>query len=483
MGIELDPRLKGKQYTPKEAEMEAVRATKAELADERAQEARQQREGNDDDDVAMTDVSPPMDIPPSQNRPSGSGSTTPAKRRAGPPGSIPNFQSAMTPREPPPFFNSPITSPPHQRSPFSSPPSRAPNSLRLPTPSFLPGVSSPASPWHALAASSGAPTPAIDGPGRSSPHLGYPFEQLNIGGSWSGANLWGDQGRRMSIEPVTEEPSNSSSTPASTIPPDTLARYRMMAGKASANGRRSSRDEGSTMADSPSGSLSSSPTSRAPLPAVLAKRRGSVPKNILEGILSPPPPVGTKAPSPLGSSTSIPASTQELQPISTSAISQLINKTSTLILDVRAPSAYQSSHLPSSHSIPVPSTLLRRPAFTLQKLGQMLTVQGAEAVSHWKDKHDIVLVDADTSTLPSSGLLEGLAAKFFKEGYTNNVWFAKGGHAALEQSKIPLVSDEDQNTDGASTSGSRGHNMMVGRLDKLAFQQGTYSPSACRPQR
>lgn len=102
----------------------------------------------------------------------------------------------------------------------------------------------------------------------------------------------------------------------------------------------------------------------------------------------------------------------------------------------------------------------------------MLSVQGADAVSHWKDKNDIVLVDADTSALPSTGLLEGLAAKFFKEGYTNNVWFVKGGHAALEQSKVKLVSDEEQHSDDASTSGTAGHSTMVGRLDKLAFLQG-----------
>lgn len=194
--------------------------------------------------------------------------------------------------------------------------------------------------------------------------------------------------------------------------------------------------------------------------------------------MSPPQHTGSKAPSPLASSASPPAPNHELQPISTTALSQLLNRSSTLILDVRAPSAYQSSHLPSSHSIPVPSTLLRRPAFSLQKLGQMLSAQGAEAVSRWKDKSDIVLVDADTSSLPSSGLLEGLSAKFFKEGYTRNVWFVKGGHVALQQSNMPLVSDEDQTSDDASTSGGKGHNMMVGRLDKLAFQQGMFPGAA-----
>ncbi|KAK4688084.1 tyrosine-protein phosphatase 2/3, partial [Tremellales sp. Uapishka_1] len=383
--------------------------------------------------------------------------------------------------------------PPTPYSPSSngSPPTSSPFRSPVATPvkgraSFLPmpaGSNPAASPWHMLAASSGAPTPSLDGPGGgsvrgSSPHLGYPFEQLNIGGSWSGANLWGD-GR-------TPEP------PAEPVPApeyamtgngtlgggqggmsnETMARYRAMAGKPA-------KDDANPSVGGGGAALGGF---KMALPAGLAKRRGSLPKASSAGTLNPPmlPPTLTKLSSPLSSQpvtapTSSPGSSR-LEPISSSDLSPLLSRPATLILDVRPPSAFHPLHLPSSHSLPMPSTLLRRPAFDLAKLVQMLTPLSMEAVSNWKAMDDIVLVDQDSGSAGNGSVLKGLAGKFEREGFEGKLWFVKGGVSAIKrEGKCRLVADSDSDGENGDSQDPVSNNDkgVIGKgLGKLAFQKG-----------
>ena len=452
----LKPLTTGDDYDQVEAEVEAEALIQEEMhaeGEERmASEIARSRPQADGQTVPTT-TPPAVNTGPVDML---SGSSTPARRRSGPPGSIPNFPGAMTPREPQPFFPSPVTSPPHQRSPMSSPPQRPLPNMRLPPQQFAfppSAAAGPSSPWHHLAASSGAPTPSLEsGPaGKSSPHLGYPFERLNIGGSWSGANLWGDSSEQ------SEVPSSSTS--------HDLDKYRQLAGQASAFGSGH---------ENPTAPTTSS--SKPPLPAALAKRRGSLPKNVLGSLLSPASVPGPKAPSPLASSiASSPSPAAGLKPISASSLRPLIDKASALLLDLRPPSVFSASHLPSSLSIAVPSTLLRRPAFTLLKLAQMLDSSSGDAISSWNTKTDIVLIDADTSSLPGNGVLEGLAGKFEKAGYAGNLWFLRGGFAAAAAGGLGTVEDGD-GMEAVQQTASTG--LKVGNLGKLAFQQGE---SARRP--
>ncbi|KAL7421980.1 phosphotyrosine-specific ptp2-like protein [Cryptotrichosporon argae] len=355
--------------------------------------------------------------------------TTPTRRR--PPSSIPNFPSAHEHRDSQatPFSPSPTSSPAQAspfRSPFATPP---PPPARTP---FLPiPQGGAASPWHSLAATSGAPTPSLDGPStsRGSPQLGYPFEQLNIGGSWSGANLGGPK-----PEPIDGMPGFQ--LDGSTLPPSGAA--------ASGNGVI--------------------PRISPSLDAILARRRASLPKNT---------GLGLKSPSPLASSSSSPApSGSRLQPISSSALAAIADRPTTLVLDVRAPSSYAAAHLPSAHSLPIPSTLLRRPAFTIAKLLPMLDPRGQADVAKWREMKDIVLVDQDSHAVAEGNILQGLAGKFEREGFEGKIWFVKGGHQALQASgDNAVVSDDDDNT--APSSARNTTLLPPGGLSRSAFQQGS----------
>lgn len=385
-------------------------------------------------------------------------SSTPRKRSA-PPGMIPHFPSSTVPRDPPNQVSpsqSSTMSPPPARSPMSSPPSATvSNTLSMPSFSF---GSAAQSPWHFLAASSGAPTPSLEsGPGMgggrtNSPQLGYPFERLNIGGSWSGANLWGDAGHSGASDSTSVQTSSGSSaaTPFSlNLPPPQISAAR------SSSGHKGKEKETSAPA---------APPAKPTLPASLARRRASLPKNLF-GALAGPSPLSTST-----STSTSPAPGTRLRPLSTIDLKSLLSASSTLILDLRPPSLFQASHLPASHSLPVPSTLLRRPAFTMERVLQMLSPSSQDAVSQWREKSDIILLDAESSSAPPASTLDGLANKFVSEGFAGNLWFVKGGHHAAKAANVRLVEGGSAEEEGASSAG-----FMVGRLDKFAFMQGDSS--------
>ncbi|WVQ99484.1 hypothetical protein IAU59_006619 [Kwoniella sp. CBS 9459] len=453
---------------------------------------------------------------------------TPNRRRQAPPPSIPNFPSSHEARNPPPaipFSPSPTHSP-AASSPFRSPEPPTPAQLNAASSSsrtqgfnfplsqpFAAAAGTPAgpsgmnSPWLSLAATSGAPTPSLEsGPmGRNSPHLGYPFERLNIGGSWSGANLWGEeaQGRRGSMDSVSALGSSPtrgniqlSSSPPVAPPPgparglssETLMRYKAMASGANpalSPPSGQAKNNPSLMDLSSKSSSPSSTENVIPLPAALARRRGSLPKasSSVPALSLPPSRMG-KSPSPLASSSTASspgagAGGKRLQPITPKTLQPLVASASTLILDVRPPSSFQSSHIPYSHSLPIPSTLLRRPAFNLQKLAEMLPSPSMEAVNEWRSKGDIVLVDADSGTVPDSSVLDGLASKFEREGFAGHLWFVKGGHAAVaSQGEIPLLMQTEgggkeellSSSGSAAARATVNKGLMAGRLSTLAFQ-------------
>ena len=488
------------------------------------------------------------------------------------PGSIPNFPAPNEMREPvrSPSPTSSYASSSQFKAP-ALPKAKAPGAGGRPSLGKLPSMAKSSfssissgggggsvSPWHALAAASGAPTPSLDGPGRNSPMLGGPFEQLNLEGSWSGANLFGhpegavqaqNQGAggaapsslRPASLPVTSPLSNQAPTRRTSetvraggagMTAEMLEKYRALAGRASATGSAGrhmgaaegaggggtsvagSGGSGDVDMDQPGPGYAASATSsrsttsggsggmKLTLPPALAVRRGSIPAG--NSGLAPPTTRssashGAKQSSPLGSA----APSASMSPGSASAsmaasgsgsdsgqgalsgasggsgqgdgpasggsgfLKMLVPNdappvlfaTDTLVLDVRPPSAFEASHIYSAHSVPVPSTLLRRPAFSVSKMAAMLSPSGQEAVNQWQSMKNIVLIDVDSLSAGDGSILGGLAGKFEREGFKGTVWFIRGGQVAL--AGVPAVKGkmigEEQEQGGLDVPG-RGTN-------------------------
>lgn len=147
-----------------------------------------------------------------------------------------------------------------------------------------------------------------------------------------------------------------------------------------------------------------------------------------------------------------------MQPLSPAALGDLLSRSSdsTLILDLRPPSAFVAGHIARSLSVPIPSTLLKRATFTLAKLVEMLPPASASELRTLRSKHDVVIIDHDSTTAARDGVLQGLANKIAQESFQGNVWFLRGGivEGQRQQGLALVEGEEDSESSGAEERGT-----------------------------
>lgn len=160
--------------------------------------------------------------------------------------------------------------------------------------------------------------------------------------------------------------------------------------------------------------------------------------------LMPPPPPSMPTNLSVG-----PSSFSEVLP---AALQTILAGNGVLVLDIRPHNAYIVGRLRGAISLSVPSTLLKRPNFSLAKLAQMLpTPASRERFTEWDRAARIVVYDADSVALADGSNLLGLLRKFRNEGYSRDVAFVKGGFhavwrdlpAAIDTNPPPREDDDD----------------------------------------
>lgn len=168
-------------------------------------------------------------------------------------------------------------------------------------------------------------------------------------------------------------------------------------------------------------------------------------------------------------------------------LDSFINDPACLILDIRPNAAFSSARLPRAVSLSVPSTLLKRPLFSLEKLSQMLPSKSARArFSEWSSAATILVYDADTSTMSDSSNINGLLRKFRNEGFSADKQLAwlKGGFVSVWRERSDLVFSgadqaDDDDEDDADTLGqmslSKTPSPFVLRTKDLAMSAFTLS--------
>ncbi|KAK7204460.1 protein-tyrosine phosphatase-like protein [Myxozyma melibiosi] len=99
-----------------------------------------------------------------------------------------------------------------------------------------------------------------------------------------------------------------------------------------------------------------------------------------------------------------------------------------LILDVRPYAQFAESRVRGAINLCVPSTLLKRPAFTVAKIVDSLCGDQSERMQGWQAKRDIVVYDAASASLCATSPVYQTARKFVAdEAFTGRVYFLKGG--------------------------------------------------------
>lgn len=112
----------------------------------------------------------------------------------------------------------------------------------------------------------------------------------------------------------------------------------------------------------------------------------------------------------------------------------------TLIIDIRPHAAHSSARIPHALSLSVPSTLLKRPLFSLQRISTMLPSQSASArFSAWPSAARILVYDADASSIPESSNIHGLLRKFKLDAFSGELAWLQGGFQAVWRDRRDLI--------------------------------------------
>ncbi|KAK9494479.1 protein-tyrosine phosphatase-like protein [Lipomyces doorenjongii] len=99
-----------------------------------------------------------------------------------------------------------------------------------------------------------------------------------------------------------------------------------------------------------------------------------------------------------------------------------------LILDVRPYAQYSNERIRGAVNLCLPSTLLKRPAFTVSKILDSLATEQRNRLSSWKSAKSIIVYDGSSTTLTVSSPVFQTARKFLNEsGFAGHVYFLKGG--------------------------------------------------------
>ncbi|TFK30661.1 hypothetical protein FA15DRAFT_662681 [Coprinopsis marcescibilis] len=169
-----------------------------------------------------------------------------------------------------------------------------------------------------------------------------------------------------------------------------------------------------------------------------------------------------------------PLSAAAFPPVLPAALVDIRNQADTLVLDIRPHAAYSSARLPSAVSLSVPSTLLKRPLFSLQRLCTMLPSKNARTrFSVWRTAKTIIVYDADSLTLPDNSNILGLLRKFKKDGFEGQLHWLKGGFQAVWRDMRDLVDTGPPTPEAEQEEEEEG-----GPTPSLSLVQ----PSALRPR-
>ncbi|KAF9056400.1 hypothetical protein BJ165DRAFT_1433114 [Panaeolus papilionaceus] len=134
----------------------------------------------------------------------------------------------------------------------------------------------------------------------------------------------------------------------------------------------------------------------------------------------------------------------------------LSNSSESLILDIRPHAAFTAARIPNALSLSVPSTLLKRPLFSLDRLADMLPSKLARnKFNAWRTASRILVYDADTQIAPENSNISGLLKKFTADGFRGELAYLKGGFQIvwrerrhiLDTNPPPLDTDAEEEED------------------------------------
>ncbi|KAK8129818.1 Tyrosine-protein phosphatase 1 [Apiospora kogelbergensis] len=103
-----------------------------------------------------------------------------------------------------------------------------------------------------------------------------------------------------------------------------------------------------------------------------------------------------------------------------------------LLLDVRVSTNYSQSRIKGALNLCIPTTLLKRATFNLEKLQKTLqTEEDQEKFSQWRGVKNLILYDAASCEKRDALSAMNMFKKFANESYTENAYLLRGGFNAF----------------------------------------------------
>lgn len=177
--------------------------------------------------------------------------------------------------------------------------------------------------------------------------------------------------------------------------------------------------------------------------------------SMIQGKADPPSPDPERGPKGPARSDTVPVTLDHGAPgmISPTQLSDLLaapSKSEVLLLDLRVSPQYAQSRIKGALNLCIPTTLLKRATFNLQKLEQTFQMDSDKvAFGRWRETKHLVVYDAFSSEKRDAVSAMNTVKKFTNEGYSGVCSILRGGFNAFAAA-YPALIDHGSTTEQRS---------------------------------
>ncbi|KAF2995783.1 hypothetical protein E8E14_003180 [Neopestalotiopsis sp. 37M] len=150
-----------------------------------------------------------------------------------------------------------------------------------------------------------------------------------------------------------------------------------------------------------------------------------------------------------------------------------------LLLDVRVSTHYAQSRIKNALNLCIPTTLLKRATFDLQKLQKTLqSGEDEERFAQWRDAKYLIIYDSSSAEKRDAHSAMNMFKKFSNEGYDGNTFLLKGGFDAFSTS-FPSLVDRRSPAEraGITAGGSDGRPSFAPVIGGVMLPTGSDNPN------
>ena len=151
-----------------------------------------------------------------------------------------------------------------------------------------------------------------------------------------------------------------------------------------------------------------------------------------------------------------------------------------LILDVRVSTQYAQSRIRDALNLCIPTTLLKRATFDLQKLLKTLqTEEDQEKFAQWRKAKYLIVYDASSSEKRDAASAMNMLKKFANEGFTGCSFLLRGGFETFANS-YPALIDRRSAAERAGTAvnpSGDGRPLFAPVIGGVALPSGANNPN------